>query len=307
MPSTYGGVIRKTLLRLAGCLAGGLAAFGAMIIVSQNFDSLVAYMMAIFVVTMFSTYVAQSSEWLGYAGIQVGITFLICYVGLGPSSNIYAPLWRLWGIVLGVLTTGFVFLFLFPEYAADKLIDALDRLARTTLALGREIFQGEITAARTAVVDRALSENLLEVLNMADQARLEGQRGAANSTAAIESASTLIRIAYRFQVISRGRTGATEASGKAMGHQQAFEESCCATLEALLERLRRSDLRDNLLQPPPPTSFDLSSMISENNPIDIAHSSAEIQMLMATQLESYHRLSVLLVSLDNSLSRIVAS
>ena len=58
----------------------------------------------------------QSSEWLGYAGIQIGITFLICYVGLAPSSNIYEPLWRFWGIVLGVLTTGFVFLFLWPEY-----------------------------------------------------------------------------------------------------------------------------------------------------------------------------------------------
>jgi len=309
LPNTYGGVVRKTILRLAGCLVGGLAALGAMIIVSQNFDSLAAYLVAIFAVTMLSTYVAQSSEWLGYAGIQAGITFLVCYVGLGPSSNIYAPLWRFWGIVLGVLTTGFVFLFLLPESAADKLIDALDRLIQTTLALGRETFQGETTAARMVVADRTLSENLLEVLNMADQARLEGQRGAANSAAAIESASTLIRIAYRFQVISRARTGASEAfaSGKVMGHQQAFEESCCATLEALPARLRRNDLADNLVEPPPPTAFDLNSMISESNPIDIAQSSAETQILMATQLESYHRLSVLLVSLDNSLSRIVAA
>ena len=92
---------------------------------------------------MFSTYVAQSSEWLGYAGIQTGITFLICYVGLAPSSDIYRPLWRFWGIVLGVLTTGFVFLFLWPEYASDKVIESLDKLIRTTLAFGKEVAEEE--------------------------------------------------------------------------------------------------------------------------------------------------------------------
>ena len=40
---------------------------------------------------MFATYVAQSDEWLGYAGIRTGITFLICYAGLEPSSDIYEP------------------------------------------------------------------------------------------------------------------------------------------------------------------------------------------------------------------------
>ena len=99
LPNTYGAVVRKTILRLAGCLLGGLAALAAMLIVSQNFDSLAAYLAAIFAVTIFSTYVAQSSEWLGYAGIQTGVTFLICYVGMAPSSNVYTPLWRFWGIV----------------------------------------------------------------------------------------------------------------------------------------------------------------------------------------------------------------
>ena len=145
LPNTYGAVVRKTILRLAGCVAGGLAALAAMLIVSQNFDSLPPYLVAIFAVTMVSTYVAQSSEWLGYAGIQTGITFLICYVGPAPSSDIYKPLWRFWGIVLGVLTTGFVFLFLWPEYASDKVIESLDKLMRTTLAFGKEVAEGRIT------------------------------------------------------------------------------------------------------------------------------------------------------------------
>ncbi len=53
LPNTYGAVARKTMLRLAGCVMGGLATLGAMLIVSQNFDSLAAYLAAIFAVTIF--------------------------------------------------------------------------------------------------------------------------------------------------------------------------------------------------------------------------------------------------------------
>jgi uncharacterized membrane protein YccC len=88
LPNTYGAAARKTVLRLAGCVMGGLAALTAMLIVSQNFDSLAAYLAAIFAVTIFSTYVAHSSERLGYAGIRTGITFMIWYVALAPSSDI---------------------------------------------------------------------------------------------------------------------------------------------------------------------------------------------------------------------------
>src|SRR6202011_2643931 len=160
-------VVRKTLLRLAGCILGGLAALAAMILVSENFDSLPPYLVVIFAVTMFSTYVAQSSEWLAYAGIQAGITFLICYVGLAPASDVYRPLWRFWGIILGVLTSGFVFLLLWPEYASDKLLERLRTLMRTTLAFATEVAQGSITEGRIATVEMRLNADLMDVLTMA--------------------------------------------------------------------------------------------------------------------------------------------
>ena len=130
--------------------------------------------MAIFAVTIFSTYVAQSDEWLGYAGIQTGVTFMICYVGPAPSSDIYKPLWRFWGIVLGVLTTGFIFSFCDPSMPSDKLVESLDKLLRTTIDFGKEVAAGRITEERIAAGQRRFSANLLQVLNMADQARLEG-------------------------------------------------------------------------------------------------------------------------------------
>ena len=303
-PNQYGAVLRKTILRLVGCVMGGLATLGAMLLVSENFDSLPAYLVAIFAVTFFSAYVAQSSDWLNYAGIQTGMTFLICYVGLGPSSDIYRPLWRFWGIVLGVLTTGFVFLFLWPEYASDKLVESLTRFIRTTVDFAKEVADGTVTETQSAAVERRLSTDLLEVLNFADQAKFEGQRGLVNSTNGDTAAATLIRIAYRFQVIARARVSGAEATlpHDVLAHRLAQEREYCNALESKIDMLEsvRSPGRSAAPLPQPtiefaPVSDDLTTrVLSENGNL-------------AAQLESYRRLPVLLEHLDGALSRIAVA
>ena len=311
-PNQYGAVVRKTLLRLAGCVMGGLAALAAMIVVSENFNSLPAYLVVIFAVAMFATYVAQSDEWLGYAGIQTGITFLICYVGLGPSSDIYEPLWRFWGIVLGVLTAGFVFLLISPEYASDKVVDALDKLIRRTLGFGKEVAERKVTDERIVATERRLSTSLLELLTMADQARLEGRRATANSFAAIEAAATLVRIAYRFRIIARGRLSGSEAllPKTLLDRGTAIEELYCFVLADQLQKFEPTETSEQpglLCAAPPPT--DLNSMVDEfadAATLEAASWPLDARSVFVAQLESYRRLSVLLASLDAQLSKIGA-
>jgi uncharacterized membrane protein YccC len=309
-PNQYGAVVRKTVLRLAGCIMGGLAALAAMLIVSQNFDSLPPYLIAIFAVTMFSAYVSQSSEWLGYAGIQTGMTFLICYVGLAPSSDIYKPLWRFWGIVLGVLTTGFVFLFLWPEYASDKVIESLEKLTRTTLAFGKEVAGKSITQGRITWVERRLSTNLLEVLNMADQARLEGRRGSENSAAAVEAAALLIRIAYRFQTIARARLAGSELDLPQGVRERcaALEQGYCSWLESGLGKLKSagsSELPTAEVSTPRPIEARPMNdeRVSGGTPQETGWS-AYHHGPSALQLEAYRRFPILLSRLDSALSKI---
>ena len=317
LPNTYGAVVRKTILRLAGCVLGGLAALAAMLIVSQNFDSLAAYLAAIFAVTIVSTYVAQSSEWLGYAGIQTGITFIVCYVGSAPSSDIYKPLWRFWGIVLGVLTAGFVFLFLLPDYASDKLIESLDKLFRTAIAFGKEVAAGRITQERIAAAERRFSANLFQVLNMADQARLEGRRGAINSAAGIEAATIITRIAYRFEIIARERLSESEAvlPEKLRERRAALEQRFYAAFESLL---RKIELTGRFEQPvtsapsalPKPPTNDLNTSIEElvaDGMLDGRDWPPEAKGSLLAQVESYRRLVILLCSLDTEWSKIVPS
>lgn len=308
-PNQYGAVVRKTALRLTGCLVGGLAALAAMIIVSQNFDSLPPYLIAIFAVTLLSTYVSQSSEWLGYAGIQAGITFLICYVGLAPSSDVYKPLWRFWGIVLGILTTGFVFLFLLPEYARDKVITSLEKLTRTTLAFGEEVAESTITKRRIAKVERRLSGELLDVLNMADQARLEGRRGSANSAAAVEAAALLIRIAYRFETIACAWIEGPKADQPPEIRQLCtqLERQYCSSLESGLAKLRSGGLSE-----PPSTERAQSLPIDAMPANDKLVSEPPLQETEWAanalgnwpQLETYRRMPILLSQLDLALSKI---
>jgi len=303
-PSQYGGVLRKTILRLSGCIVGGLAALAAMRFVSENFDSLPSYMVAIFAVTMFSTYVSQSSEWLGYAGIQTGMTFLICYVGLGPSSDVYRPLWRFWGIVLGVLTTGFVFLVLWPEYATDKLIDSLLKLMRTTLAFAREVAAGTMTDGGIAAVDQRLSTNLLEVLNLADQARLEGPGGLASSTKSVDAAAITIRIAYQFQVIARARLSQAQATlpHQALERWSAWEKEYCVAFESRIDRLVPGRSPEHLSASlSPPSKAELGYTMD-----DLATAAMSEGDSLAAQVESYRRLTVLLETLDTALSKTTA-
>jgi uncharacterized membrane protein YccC len=308
-PNQFGAVVRKTILRLAGCIMGGIAALAAMLLVSENFDSLLPYLVAIFAVTMFSTYLSQSSEWLGYAGIQTGITFLICYVGLAPSSDIYRPLWRFWGIVLGVLTTGFVYLFLWPEYASDKMMESLIELTANTLGFALEVAEQRITEGRITAVERRMSPNLLQLLNMADQARLEGHRSSSNSAAVVEAAAILIRIAYRFQMIGRQRLAGSELTlpqnvrdGYAM-----LERRYCCELELELQKLKSAGPSQQS------TSTAPTSTRTELIPTDQGVTSEPaigsdllgyFHANLVPQIESYRRLPVLLGRLDTALSKI---
>lgn len=300
-PNQYGAIFRKTALRLAGCLVGGLAALGTMLFVSQHFDSLPPYLVAIFVVSCLSTYVAQSSEWLNYAGIQAGITFLICYVGLGPTTDVYRPLWRFWGIVLGILTTGFVFLLLWPEYARDKLIDSLARLMKVTLALGEEVAQGTIKAPRTAAFERRLSTNLLEVMNLADQAKLEGRVGRSTSSGAVNAAATLVRIAYRFQVIARAQLLGAEAllPQDALEGRRTWEREYCVALESRIARLESMRSPESFSALPASTTIEVGE-IAAGQP-----GAASSETNLTAELESYRRLPILLDTLDVALSDIL--
>ena len=124
---TYGATLQKMYLRIAGAVIGGAVSLLAIIIVSPNFDTLPAYMLAAFAVFYPFAYSSLGNARMSYAGKQMGIIFSLVFVGLSPSVNIYEPLWRIWGVLLGDFVVAMVFFTLWPEYAGDSLLPRLQK------------------------------------------------------------------------------------------------------------------------------------------------------------------------------------
>jgi uncharacterized membrane protein YccC len=201
---TYGASLRKMILRIIGAALGGVISLLAIILVTPNFETLPAYLLAVFAVLYTSAYSSLSSGRIAYAGKQIGTTYLLVFAGLSPSAEIYTPLWRIWGILLGTVVTAVVFFLFWPEYAGASLLPRLRKVMRDTIAL--------IPGGPSAVSERAIEaassgtiQALAEILGIADDARLEGRACQIDDDAVVHAAGTLRRIANRLAGISMGR------------------------------------------------------------------------------------------------------
>jgi hypothetical protein len=201
---TYGAAARKMILRIVGAAIGGAISLLVIIIVSPNFETLPAYLLAIFIVFYLSGYCSLTSGRIAYAGKQIGTTFALVFTGLSPSADIYGPLWRIWSILLGTFVVAIITLILWPEYAGDSLLPRLRRVILDTLALA----PGGSSANAANEIQQANSETmrtLAEILGVADDAQIEGRASLVNHSSIIEAAGTLRRIANRLSSIATGR------------------------------------------------------------------------------------------------------
>ena len=201
---TYGAALRKMNLRIVGAIIGGAISLLAIIIVTPNFETLPAYLLAVFVVFYVSAYCSLGSGRVAYAGKQIGTTFALVFTGLSPALDIYEPLWRIWAILLGTLVVAIVTFVLWPEYAGDSLLPRLRKVIRDTLAL---VPGGSAANTEDAIqqLNSGTMRALAEILEVADDAQVEGRTSTVNHNAIVEAAGTLRRIANRLASIATGR------------------------------------------------------------------------------------------------------
>jgi len=201
---TYGATLHKMYLRIAGAIIGGVVTLLAIIIVSPNFDSLPVYMLAAFAVFYPFAYSSLGNARMSFAGKQMGIIFSLAFVGLIPSVNIYEPLWRIWGVLLGDFVVAVVFFTLWPEYAGDSLLPRLRRVLANMLALA----PGGSASSSEDQILKTNSETmhvLTEFLEIADDAQMEGRTCAVYHDGIVEAAGTFRRIANRLSSIATAR------------------------------------------------------------------------------------------------------
>jgi len=184
--------------------AGTAVSLLAIIIVSPNFESLPTYMLATFAVFYPFAYSSLGNARTSYAGKQMGVIFSLVFVGLSPSVDIYEPLCRIWGVLLGDFVVAIVFFSLWPEYAGDSLLPRLQKVIANTLALA----PGGSASSSEDQILKTNSETmrvLTEFLEIADDSRMEGRTCAVYHDGIVEAAGTLRRISNRMSSIATAR------------------------------------------------------------------------------------------------------
>jgi uncharacterized membrane protein YccC len=201
---TYGAALRKMILRIIGAVIGGAVSLLAIIIVTPNFETLLAYLAAVFIVFYLSAYSSLSSGRVAYAGKQIGTTFALVFTSLSPPVDIYEPLWRTWGILLGTFVVAIVAFIMWPEYAGDSLVPKLRKVIEDTLAMA----PGGSAANTENEIQRTNADAmrvLAEILEVANDAQVEGRTSMVNHNAIVEAAGTLRRIANRLGSMATAR------------------------------------------------------------------------------------------------------
>jgi uncharacterized membrane protein YccC len=169
---TYGASLRKMILWSVGTIVGGAVSVLAIIIVAPNFETLprlsahclhrLLHLRILLPHQRPSCISGKADRYNVRAGVG----------SLSPATNIYEPLWRIWGILLGTFVVAIVAFIFWPEYAGDSLLPRLRRVIRETLALA----PGGSAANTENEIHQANSETmrvLAEILEVADDAQLE--------------------------------------------------------------------------------------------------------------------------------------
>jgi uncharacterized membrane protein YccC len=253
---------------------------------------------------------------LNYAFRQFGTTFVLVFAGLSPSDNIYAPLWRVWGVMLGMIIVTVVFILFWPEYSSDALLPRLRKMLRAILDLlpGSTL---EMTDELIQATERHLMSINGEVLTIADDARLEGGRANVDPDQIVAAAGTLRRIAFRAGSIAAGRleVGAHPAlAPETIAAREQFEQAFRAHLQIWFdhyEYLKEPNsvsalgLANSLESPPLAPLLDrYKDLISANNYAEVATWPFEARTIAFAEISSYERFLVLIEELDFALSHV---
>jgi uncharacterized membrane protein YccC len=309
----YGAALRKMILRIVGALLGGLVSLVTIMVITPNFESLPAYLVAVFIVLYVSAYSSLSSGRIAYAGKQIGTTFVLVFAGLSPSAEIYTPLWRIWGILLGTVIVALVFLILWPAYAGDSLLPRLRKVLRDTIALA----PGGLASASVSAIETTNAETmqvLAQMLAVADDAQLEGRNSTVDGDAIVRSAGTLRRIANRLAAISMGRILAPlpQLDESTESARRATLSATRARLEAWLSFFARDASFGRLeaasaligggeIMPP---LEEFSHRLEAQGFSRLSAWTLDQRRVILAELESMRRLEFLIVELDRYLSAV---
>src|SRR5207302_4783879 len=112
--------VYKGTLRIVGCVIGGALALFSIVFLMPHMETIASLVVLVACVSAIAGWVATGTERISYAGLQIAFAFaFFCSVfqGYALDTDLDNVRNRVVGILLGLLVTGLVFQYIWPERA----------------------------------------------------------------------------------------------------------------------------------------------------------------------------------------------
>ena len=121
-----GATLHKGVLRIGGCVIGGALALFTIVFLMPHMVTIASLVVVVACASAIAGWVATGSELISYAGLQIAFAyFYSVFQGYAPDTDLDNVRNRVVGILFGLIVTGVVFAYIWPEHTIDRLQDAL--------------------------------------------------------------------------------------------------------------------------------------------------------------------------------------
>jgi multidrug resistance protein MdtO len=111
-----GATFHKGVLRIVGCLIGGALALFTIVFLMPHMDTIASLVVVVACASAIAGWVATGTELISYAGLQIAFAFFYSvFQGYAPDTDLDNVRNRVVGILFGLIVTGFVFRYIWPE------------------------------------------------------------------------------------------------------------------------------------------------------------------------------------------------
>jgi uncharacterized membrane protein YccC len=165
---TTGATLHKGILRIGGCVIGGALALLTIVLLMPHMETIASLVVVVACASAIAGWAATGSEMISYAGLQIAFAFFYSvFQGYAPDTDLDNVRNRVVGILFGLIVTGLVFAYIWPERTIDRFRDAL-RAALRQLAKLLEIPRPDVSIEKAEAEADALTA---ETSRSFDQAR----------------------------------------------------------------------------------------------------------------------------------------
>ena len=112
----------KGTLRIVGCVIGGALALFTIVFLMPHMKTIASLVVVVACASAIGGWVAAGSQRISYAGLQIAFAFFISvFQGYTPDTDLDKVRDRVVGILFGLVVTGLVFHYIWPEGARTRI------------------------------------------------------------------------------------------------------------------------------------------------------------------------------------------